>query len=66
MKSVILSERTKPRALELMEDMYAAHVAVCKDGANCRVMLKLKAEIEAAKAPVESKQKAKMRSVGVK
>ena len=77
MKSVILSERTKPRALEQMKDLYEAHSNVCKDlyeahsnvckhGVNCRVMVKLKAGIEAAEALVESKQKAKMRSVGVK
>lgn len=65
-KSVILSERTKPRALEQMKDIYASHVASCKDGVNCRQMVKLKADIEAAEAPVVSKQKAKWRSVGVK
>lgn len=62
-KSVILSERTKPRALEQMEEIYAAHSAVCSHGENCRVMKKLKADIEAAKTSVE---RAKMRSVGVK
>lgn len=66
MKSIILSERTKPRALEQMKAMYEAHSSVCKHGVNCRVMVKLKADIEAAEAPVVSKQKAKMRSVGVK
>jgi len=65
-KSVILSERTKPRALELMKEFYASHTASCKDGVNCRQMLKLQADIEAAEAPVVSKQKAKVRSVGVK
>jgi hypothetical protein len=65
-KSVILSERTKPRALEQMKAMYAAHSATCSEGENCRVMVKLKADIEAAEKPVESKQKAKTRSVGVK
>ena len=49
-----------------MKDIYASHVASCKDGVNCRQMVKLKADIEAAEAPVVSKQKAKMRSVGVK
>jgi len=63
MKSVILSERTKPRALEQMKDIYASHTATCKEGENCSMMVELKAQIEAAEAPVE---KAKQRSVGVK
>jgi hypothetical protein len=65
MKSVILSERTKPRALESMKDIYAAHSAVCNQGITCRVMVKLKAAIDEAETP-EIKKAHKARSVGVK
>jgi len=52
-KSIVLSERLRPRAIELMKDMYVAHAADpncpwAKDGrgTECPKMVELKQRIE--------------------
>jgi hypothetical protein len=47
-KSIIQSERLRPRAIELMREIYASHVAdqKCGLGASCPMMLDLKKRIE--------------------
>ena len=47
-KSIIQSERQRPRSLELMKDIYASHVAdkSCGMGVNCPMMLDLKKRID--------------------
>jgi hypothetical protein len=45
-KNIVLSERQKPRALETMKNIYAAHSATCSDGASCHFMVNLKREIK--------------------
>jgi hypothetical protein len=54
-KSIIQSERQRPRSIELMKDIYASHVAdpKCGLGANCPMMLDLKKKIEAEEALLE-------------
>jgi hypothetical protein len=49
MKNLILSERQKPRALELYRKFYASHVVdpTCGLGDNCPMMVELKAKIAA-------------------
>jgi hypothetical protein len=46
-KSIVQSERQRPRAVEIMKDIYASHVAdkSCGLGANCPVMISLKNQI---------------------
>jgi len=50
MSKFILSDRQKPRALELFKAAYAAHVATCPKGDTCEKMVELRAEIEALEA----------------
>ena len=45
-KSIIQSERQRPRSIELMKDIYASHVADCKHGDRCPMMLDLKKRID--------------------
>lgn len=52
MSKIILSERQKPRALELSKAIYAAHLKdhACGLGENCPKLIELKADIEALEA----------------
>jgi len=52
MSKLILSERQKPRALELYRAAYAAHLVdpECGLGETCPKLVELKAEIEALEA----------------
>lgn len=64
MQKIILSERQKPRSLQLMKDIYAAHLAdpKCELGEGCPMLLNLKAQI----AQLENEGPAlKVRSAGV-
>jgi len=47
-KTIIQSERQRPRSIELMKDIYASHVAdqKCGLGVNCPMMLDLKNRID--------------------
>jgi len=47
-KNIIQSERQVTRAIELMKEHYASHVAdpKCELGVNCPMMLNLKRRIE--------------------
>ena len=48
MKSIILSDRQKPRSLQLLKTIYAAHLADprCELGENCPQLRATKAKIE--------------------
>ena len=48
-KSILQSERQRPRAVELMKDIYASHVQdpACGLGERCPMMVDLKKRIEA-------------------
>ena len=48
MKSIVQSERQRPRAIQLMRDIYASHVADpnCGLGEQCPMMQDLKKQIE--------------------
>jgi len=47
-KSIVQSDRQRPRAIELMKGIYASHIADprCGKGENCPMMLNLKSRIE--------------------
>jgi hypothetical protein len=45
-KSIVQSERQRPRAVELMKAIYSSHAAECKDGDKCPMMIDLKKRIE--------------------
>jgi hypothetical protein len=49
MRDIIQSERQKPRALELYQAIYAAHIVdpKCGLGERCPMMVELKAKITA-------------------
>jgi hypothetical protein len=51
-KSIVQSERQRPRAIELMKDIYVSHVKDpnCGLGERCPMMLDLKKRIEEEEA----------------
>jgi hypothetical protein len=51
-KTIIQSERQRPRAVELMKALYASHVqdTTCGLGERCPMMVDLKKRIEAEEA----------------
>jgi hypothetical protein len=51
-KNMIQSERQRPRAVELMKDIYVSHVQdpTCGLGERCPMMVDLKKRIEEAEA----------------
>ena len=54
-KSIIQSERQRPRSIELMKVIYASHIKDpnCGLGENCPMMLDLKKRIEAEERLLE-------------
>lgn len=48
MKNLVLSDRQKPRTLQLLKDIYTAHLAdpKCELGENCPQLKATKAKIE--------------------
>jgi hypothetical protein len=66
MRNIVLSERQKPRVLQSMKDIYAAHSAECAAGVRCCVMVALKRDIEALEHELSPAPAAKRRSAGVK
>jgi hypothetical protein len=65
-KSIIQSERQRPRSIELMKEIYASHVADCKHGENCPSMIDLRKNIEAAEAEGSLESGNFSRSFGLK
>jgi hypothetical protein len=51
-KDIIQSERQRPRAVEIMKDIYVSHVQdpTCGLGETCPMMVNLKKRIEAEEA----------------
>lgn len=47
-KSIVQSERQRPRAIQLMKEIYASHIVDpnCGLGENCPMMVDLKKRIE--------------------
>lgn len=44
--SIVQSERQRPRAIDLMKDIYSSHITDCKLGEKCPTMIDLKKRIE--------------------
>ena len=67
-KSIIQSERQRPRSLELMKDIYASHVADknCGLGVNCPQMVSLKKQIDEVEQQILDSGSNFSRSFGLK
>lgn len=59
MPNIILSERQKPRSLQLMKDIYAAHLAdpKCELNSQCPMLLSLKTRIDSLEADLRKNKK---------
>ena len=67
-KSIVQSERERPRAVELMKAIYASHVADpnCGLGDKCPMMIDLKKRIEEEERLLDNAQSNFPRSFGLK